>query len=91
MSDSHCFPPVLVACVDADSLQLQFVDKMLVKWIKFSVSREGNSSGLFIWIVYFVSLNADCMPLILFFILFFSIMITFPHPASFFPLPSSLP
>lgn len=71
-SDSHCFPPVVVECVDADSLQLQFVDKMLVKWIKFSVSREGNSSGLFIWIVYFVSLNADCMPLILFFILFFS-------------------
>ena len=51
-----CFPPVLVECVDADSLHLQFVDKMLVKWIKFSVSREGNSSdclfGLFILLVW---------------------------------------
>ena len=71
-------------CVDADSLHLQFVDKTLVEWITLSVSREENSSGLFIGIVYFISLNADCMPLILFFILFFfSSVITFPHPASF--------
>lgn len=74
-----CFPPVVVECVDADSLHLQFVAKMLVKWITLSVSREENSSGLFIGIVYFVSLNADCMPLILFFILcFFLVWSHFP-------------
>ena len=66
-----CFPPVVVECVEADSLHLQFVDKTLVEWITLSVLREENSSGLFIGIVYFISLNADCMPLILFFILFF--------------------
>ena len=53
-----------------------------MKWIMLSVSREENSSGLFIGVVYLVWMQTVC-PWFYFLFSFFSIVITFPHPASF--------
>lgn len=64
-----CFPPVVVVCRWRQLTSVICGQDASVTGYQLPISRTGYSS--FVWFVYLVSMRRDCMPLILFFILFF--------------------